>query len=109
MAYFRRAVKPAISQDAKAPPSMQYMNNIVKILDGMEPGNLGEKSILLGSPAKITEALKRVEAAGIEEVILYFNVGGKPHKKVLEQMDLFMEEIAPHFEGSHKRFRMAAE
>jgi len=109
MAYFRRAVKPAITQDGKAPASMLYMNDLVKILDGMKGGDLGERSILLGSAAKITDALKRVEEAGIEEVILYFNVGGKPHKKVIEQMDIFMSEIAPHFEGSHKRFKLAAE
>ena len=37
------------------------------------------------------------EAAGIEEVILYFNVGGKPHAQVLEQMDRFMASVAPAF------------
>lgn len=109
IAYFRRAVKPAIKQDEKAPPSMLYMNKINEILEGVQAGDLGEKSILLGSPAKITDALKRVEEAGIEEVICYFNVGGKPHEKVIAQMDLLMEEVAPHFEGSHKTFRAAAE
>ncbi len=109
IAYFRRSVKPAIAQDEKAPPSMLYMNKLNEILEGVQAGDLGEKSILLGSVAKITESLKRVEAAGIEEVILYFNVGGKPHKKVIEQMDIFMSEIAPHFEGSHRNFKIAAE
>jgi hypothetical protein len=33
----------------------------------------------LGSTAQIVETLKKVEAAGFEEVILYFNVGLKPH------------------------------
>lgn len=109
IAYFRRSVKPAIIQDpAKSPPSMLYMNNIVKILDGVGKEDLGEKSILLGSPAKIVDALKRVEAAGIEEVILYFNCGGKPHDIVAEQMNIFMSDIAPHFEGKH-RMRVAAE
>jgi hypothetical protein len=44
-----------------------------------------------------------VEAAGIEEVILYFNVGNKPNSLVKEQMAKFMAEIAPAFEGSHRR------
>lgn len=104
IAYFRRAVKPAILQDpAKSPPSMLYMNKIVDILDGVRKEDLGEKSILLGSPAKIVDTLKSVEESGIEEVILYFNCGGKPHEMVVEQMDMFMSEIAPHFEGKHLR------
>jgi hypothetical protein len=63
----------------------------------MRKEDLGDKSILLGSPAKIIDVLKRVEAAGIEEVILYFNVGAKPHQMVLDQMAKFMERIAPAF------------
>jgi len=109
MAYFRRAVKPALTQDpTKSPPSMRYMDNIVKILENMKGEDLGEKSILLGSPQKIVDSLKRVEAAGIEEVILYFNVGGKPHDMVIDQMNLFMSEIAPHFAGSHTKLKAQA-
>jgi len=46
-----------------------------------------------------------VEAAGISEVIIYFNYGLKPHAQVLEQMDRFMAEVAPAFHGSHTRVR----
>ena len=45
----------------------------------------------------IIDTLKKVEAAGVAEVILYFNYGQKPHAQVKEQMDRFMREIAPHF------------
>jgi len=62
------------------------------------PGeDLSDKSILLGSPQKIIETLKQVEAAGIEEVILYFNVGNKPHELVKQQMAKFMATVAPAF------------
>ena len=66
----------------------------------MKKNDLTNKSILLGPPAQITETLKRVEAAGIDEVILYFNVGNKPHEVVKEQMARFAEEIAPKFADS---------
>ena len=33
--------------------------------------------------------------AGFDEVILYFNVGLKPHAMVKDQMQRFMEQIAP--------------
>jgi hypothetical protein len=57
----------------------------------------------LGSTAQIVETLKKVEAAGFEEVILYFNVGLKPHAQVKEEMDRFMRDVAPAFEGAHTR------
>ena len=50
----------------------------------------------------IIDQLKEIEAIGIEEVILYFNYGRKPDSMVREQMDRFMTEIAPAFEGSHR-------
>ena len=59
--------------------------------------------MLVGSPAQITDTLKKVEAAGFSEVILYFNVGLKPHAQVKDEMDRFMREVAPAFEGQHKR------
>ena len=63
----------------------------------MRPEDLSENSVLLGSPAQITETLKKVEAAGFDEVILYFNVGLKPHAQVKDEMARFMAEVAPVF------------
>ena len=51
----------------------------------------------------MTETLKKVEAAGFSEVILYFNVGMKPHAQVKDEMDRFMREVAPAFEGKHRQ------
>ena len=44
----------------------------------MRPEKLTDNSILCGSPQHIVDTLKKVEAAGIAEVILYFNYGQKP-------------------------------
>jgi len=63
--------------------------------------------VLLGNSARITEVLKKVEAAGFDEVILYFNVGMKPHNQVKEEMDRFMREVAPNFSGKHRERRAA--
>src|SRR5512138_3503243 len=102
MDYFNHCVLPAFPQKKEdAPPTMQYFLKIVDILKNMKKEDLSDKSILLGSPAKIIETLKRVEKSGVEEVILYFNVGNKPHSLVKEQMQRFMDEIAPHFQGKH--------
>ena len=61
-----------------------------------------------GNAQSITDTLKKVEAAGFSEVILYFNVGLKPHAQVKEEMDRFMREVAPNFQGKHNERRKAA-
>ena len=108
MAYFRECCLPAfIKKPEEAPPTMQYFLKIVDILENMEGGDLTDKSILLGGPQQVVDTLKRIEETGIAEVILYFNVGNKPHAIVKEQMHRFMDEVAPHFDGQHKK--LAAE
>jgi alkanesulfonate monooxygenase SsuD/methylene tetrahydromethanopterin reductase-like flavin-dependent oxidoreductase (luciferase family) len=70
---------------------------MVDRLRNVRPADLTENSVLLGSPGQITETLKKVEAAGFDEVILYFNVGLKPHAQVKDEMARFMTEVAPAF------------
>jgi alkanesulfonate monooxygenase SsuD/methylene tetrahydromethanopterin reductase-like flavin-dependent oxidoreductase (luciferase family) len=110
MDYFNHCVLPAFPQKPEdAPPTMQYFMKIVDILKNMKKEDLSERSILLGSPQKIIDTLKKVEKSGVEEVILYFNVGRKPHSLVKEQMQRFMQEIAPQFQGKHlERMKVAA-
>ncbi|MGK0168798.1 MAG: alkanesulfonate monooxygenase SsuD [Gammaproteobacteria bacterium] len=99
--YFRHCVMPAFPSDpAKAPPTAKYFAKIVENLDKMRKEDLTMNSLLIGPSERISEQLQRVSDAGIEEVILYFNVGNKPHTMVTEQMHRFMEEIAPDFRGA---------
>jgi alkanesulfonate monooxygenase SsuD/methylene tetrahydromethanopterin reductase-like flavin-dependent oxidoreductase (luciferase family) len=96
--YYRECVIPAFPSDPKtAPPSYRYFIAMVERLHQVRPEDLTENSVLLGSPARITETLKKVEAAGFDEVILYFNVGLKPHAQVKDEMARFMSEVAPAF------------
>jgi len=97
-------VIPALPGDPKtAPPSYRYFVDMVERLHKVRAGDLTENSVLLGSSAQITDTLKKVEAAGFSEVILYFNVGMKPHAQVKDEMDRFMREVAPAFEGKHRQ------
>ena len=97
--YFQDALIAAFpsASGEKVPPTYKYFVEIVNILRDMRPEKLTDKSILCGSPQHIVDTLKTVEAAGVAEVILYFNYGQKPHAQVKEQMERFMTEIAPHF------------
>jgi hypothetical protein len=52
---------------------------------------------LLGRPVQFIEALKKVEVARLSEVILYFNIGLKPHSQVKNEMARFMAVVAPAF------------
>jgi alkanesulfonate monooxygenase SsuD/methylene tetrahydromethanopterin reductase-like flavin-dependent oxidoreductase (luciferase family) len=107
--YYKECVIPAFPGDPKtAPPSYHYFIDMVERLRKVRPEDLTENSVLLGNSARITEVLKKVEAAGFSEVILYFNVGLKPHPQVKEEMDRFMREVAPNFQGKHKERRKAA-
>ena len=99
--YFQDALIAAFpsASGEKVPPTYKYFVDIVNILRDMRPEKLTDKSILCGSPQHIVDTLKKVEQAGIAEVILYFNYGQKPHALVKEQMERFMREVAPHFAG----------
>ena len=106
MDYFKYCVLRAFPDDPETmPPTMHYFMQINEILRNMEKDKLSKNSVLIGNAAAITEQLKEVEEAGIDECILYFNVGKKPHSLVKDQMYKFMEEVAPNFEA----YQVAAE
>jgi alkanesulfonate monooxygenase SsuD/methylene tetrahydromethanopterin reductase-like flavin-dependent oxidoreductase (luciferase family) len=101
--YYKECVIPALPGDPKtAPPSYRYFVDMVDRLQKVKPEDLTENSVLLGSSARIGETLKKVEAAGFAEVILYVNVGLKPHNQVKDEMARFMTEVAPSFAADRK-------
>jgi alkanesulfonate monooxygenase SsuD/methylene tetrahydromethanopterin reductase-like flavin-dependent oxidoreductase (luciferase family) len=96
--YYKECVIPSFPADPKnTPPSYKYFNEMVSKLHNVQPEHLTENSILIGSSQQIIDTLKKVEATGIEEVILYINVGQKPHNQVKDEMARFMAEVAPEF------------
>jgi len=96
--YYKECVIAAFPGDPKtAPPSYRYFIAMVERLRNVRPADLTENSVLLGAPAQIADTLKHVEAAGFDEVILYFNVGLKAHAQVKDEMARFMAEVAPAF------------
>jgi alkanesulfonate monooxygenase SsuD/methylene tetrahydromethanopterin reductase-like flavin-dependent oxidoreductase (luciferase family) len=96
--YFKECAIPALPGDPGTTPlSYRYFIAMVERLRNVRPEDLTDNSVLLGSPAHITDVLKKVEAADFDEVILYFNVGLKPHAQVKDEMVRFMEQVAPSF------------
>jgi len=100
--YHQECTSPAFPGDPKtAPESYRYFSKIVERYQTQKPEDFNANSVLLGSPRQIVDTLaSKVEAAGFDEVILYFNLGLKLHAQVKEEMDRFMREVAPVFEGN---------
>ncbi len=101
--YYRECLIPALPGDPKtAPPSYRYFIDMVDRMRNVKPDDLTENSVLLGTSDHIIDVLAKVEAAGFNEVILYFNVGLKPHPQVKDEIAKFMSEVAPTFHARHK-------
>ncbi len=82
-----------------APASYDYYHDFKDRMRAVRPEDIDDRWILLGTAPRIIDTLKRMEALGFDEVILYFNVGLKPHQQVKDEMARFMAEVAPAFRG----------
>ncbi len=87
------------SDPDKTPDNLKYFLKFSNFAPRLAPEDLDDSTILLGGPDQIVESLKKIEAAGLDEVVLYFSYGLKPDSMVREQMAWFMEDVAPHFSG----------
>jgi alkanesulfonate monooxygenase SsuD/methylene tetrahydromethanopterin reductase-like flavin-dependent oxidoreductase (luciferase family) len=106
MRYFQECVLDALPGDpATAPPTYKYFVSMVERLKNMKPEQLNDNSMLMGNAKAITDSVAKVKDAGFDQVILYVNVGLKPHQQVKDEMQRFMEEVAPSFQDK----RAAAE
>jgi alkanesulfonate monooxygenase SsuD/methylene tetrahydromethanopterin reductase-like flavin-dependent oxidoreductase (luciferase family) len=95
---YLHSVLPAFPSDrASAPPHIAYFADIVERLQSMKAEDFGERSVVTGDPETCINVLKKCEAAGIEEVILYFNFGHFSHRDTLKSMERFAREVMPHF------------
>jgi alkanesulfonate monooxygenase SsuD/methylene tetrahydromethanopterin reductase-like flavin-dependent oxidoreductase (luciferase family) len=97
--YHKECTAQALPGDPRtAPANYAYFTPIVERYRTMKPEEFTENAVLLGNAAQIADTLKRkAEAAGFDEVILYFNLGLKPHAQVKDEMARFMAEVAPAF------------
>ena len=108
MRYFHECVLAALPGDPKtAPPTYRYFIGMVENLKKMRPEHLTDNSVLLGTPQHMIDTVAKAEAAGVDEIILYVNVGLKPHAQVKDEMQRFMEDVAPEFRRTQRRRRRA--
>jgi hypothetical protein len=74
--------------------------DIVRRLQSMSAGDLGERSVVTGDAERCNAHLKRVEPAGIAEVILNCNVGLYPHVETMAMMERCAREVLRAFAGT---------
>ena len=96
--YYLTNFIPAVPQDPeRTPPHIRYFIDIAERVRRMQPQDLGERSIVTGTVDEVIRQFEQVEAAGIEEVICYFNFGLLPNDQTLQQMERVSREVMPHF------------
>jgi alkanesulfonate monooxygenase SsuD/methylene tetrahydromethanopterin reductase-like flavin-dependent oxidoreductase (luciferase family) len=95
---YLHSVLPAFPADrVTTPPHIAYFADIVERLQNMKAEDFGERSVVTGDVETCVSILKKCEAAGIEEVILYFNFGHFNHRDTLKSMERFARDVMPHF------------
>ena len=95
--YFNGLVPAFPSDPSKAPPNIRYFAEIVDKLKDLKTTDLSDKSIIVGDADHVIKELKKVEATGLDEVILYFDFGGLSHKDTMISMERFGKDVMPHF------------
>jgi alkanesulfonate monooxygenase SsuD/methylene tetrahydromethanopterin reductase-like flavin-dependent oxidoreductase (luciferase family) len=96
--FYLRGVSPAVvDETTPPPPHLAYLADLIKRVTGMQPQDLGERSIVTGDVERCVAVLKQVEAAGIDEVIVYFNFGAYSHPDTVRMMERFARDVMPHF------------
>ena len=51
--------------------------------------------VLYGSPERVIAQLRRQEALGVTDAVLWFDIGGVPAKQIMQSMRLFAREVMP--------------
>ena len=61
----------------------------------------------IGTPAQLREYFRRYEAAGVDQLLLYSQVGRNDHDHICESLELFAREVMPEFverdRSAHRR------
>ncbi|MBN9050196.1 MAG: LLM class flavin-dependent oxidoreductase [Rhizobiales bacterium] len=107
--FFKENALPSMRTSASAKTnSYDYWQDMAARVAAMQPKDLVSGNVLLGSSQQIVDSVARFEAMGIEELGLYVNIGLKDPVQTKEEMQRFMEEVAPHFAGPHRDLSIAA-
>ncbi len=61
----------------------------------------------IGSPAQVTDLVRRYQAAGVDQVIFVLQAGRNRHEHICESLELFGTQVLPHFEDGREEAEQA--
>jgi alkanesulfonate monooxygenase SsuD/methylene tetrahydromethanopterin reductase-like flavin-dependent oxidoreductase (luciferase family) len=65
-------------------------------------GLIENGTFCIGDPDTCTRIIEKYEAAGVDQLICFMQVGRIPHDKILRSIELFGEKVIPRFRGRMK-------
>jgi alkanesulfonate monooxygenase SsuD/methylene tetrahydromethanopterin reductase-like flavin-dependent oxidoreductase (luciferase family) len=108
--FFRENAAPAMKTAKEGNnKSYEYWHSWADKVSSLQPEDLKPGSVLLGMPQQIIDSIGKIESEGVGEIGLYVNVGNKDPQQTKDEMQRFMEEVAPQFDGPHKDILNAVE
>ncbi len=108
--FFLENSLPSMKTSAKAKTkSYDYFHDMASRVSALKPEDLVSGMVLLGGTQSIIDSVGRFVDLELDELGLYVNIGLKDHEQTKDEMQRFMEEVAPRFAGPHMTTRLAAE
>ena len=81
-----------------APPGLQpQFRAIASALKTITWEKLVEETVLFGSPERIVDKVREMEAIGVGELLCWMNFGSLPQDRVQRSLRLFAEKVMPRF------------
>lgn len=78
------------------PESYKGYLQIGEVMDGLTFEGVCSEFAIFGSPEEVVDRLQAYqEATGVDDFIIWTNVGAMPHDKVANSMKLFAEQVIP--------------
>lgn len=97
--YFR-GLTPSFPVGSDVPDHLKYWEGLQTRLSGLTPDQINANSVIFGDAAYCASQFRRLERAGVDEVLLYFSFGAIPHERVLATMRRFAAGVLPAFRPS---------
>jgi alkanesulfonate monooxygenase SsuD/methylene tetrahydromethanopterin reductase-like flavin-dependent oxidoreductase (luciferase family) len=73
------------------------MTHVDKLSTRIQHGDQKSLRAAIGTPDQVREFMRRYEDAGMDQMLLQFQLGKNEHEHICEAMELFAKEVMPEF------------
>jgi alkanesulfonate monooxygenase SsuD/methylene tetrahydromethanopterin reductase-like flavin-dependent oxidoreductase (luciferase family) len=91
--------RPWHQQGVNVPDSYKYAVGAVEEerLDRTAEDHMRVGAFAMGDPDTCIKVMKQYEAAGVDQVLCFMQMGNLPHSKVMDSIKLFGKHVIPYF------------